>query len=1213
MLAEDAGEELPLVPQITFQDLCIQAFERHQDQTAIICRHQAPDFLQTRSDHAPAEENVYVASSAKSKQVCSTGSGGCLRWTYKELFKASNALAAQWYASGIRKGTRIAGFLYSGAEWVVAFYAAVLLGCAFAPINPALASKPDDVRYMLELVEASAVLAWDIKMARQIERVMGGSLVRSAPQSDSVRASANAQATESAATTEKTASSRPRPSTSCFLKMIAGRAGPDVPAGWVYLEDLIRAEPQPSQSHDSKYDSPSVDDLLLVIFTSGTTSRPKGVRHTYGSWYASSLCAAMTGTADRVCNCLPLFHAFGAVLVSKACATGTFCCIPSATFDAGAVLRSIEEERLQAVRGVPLMFKALVNHPARPTTDLSSLDYVATGASIAMPEVLKEIAEGLRCERVGCGYGMSEGVTITNVPYRELPRKYNGLTATCGTAMRGARVRVCPPGSRQVLERDQEGELHIGGPLLAAGYLGGVLGEFYQEHGVSWLATGDHAVMNEKGEVTILGRYKDMINRGGEKIAPATIEAVIDSLPGMTSQVVGIPDECAGEVAVAVLKTAKATACDHSAVHTLVTNRLGAMYRLAYILTIEDIGLADYPRTATGKIRKVELKPLVAAHIQALELRTTCSTLEDGTLQSIWSKVLSVSTSDLTPEMSIRDLNADSITIMQALSKINRAFQTSLSMADLLDAPTCAQQMALIERCRAKETRNDSCAYLQPALRDGPPTVTDVVCANQWTARLEEIRTAFEHAATPMALDWDRDVEDVVPIWDWGQVMLTRRRDQSFNHHHTFATDEVNTQDLRAALERAFDSQPMMRALAVHLADETPLHVVMRPSRKWYDCAITNVGEAQSPEDLSRLAQEDPKLNFAAAPGPLYRILVASIASTGGSAFVGIAQHSCFDGLSLVNFIEDVKAELSGPSTTNLAAPVPYKLWADKYFLYRNSALAQADVAFHVERLRGVGGLGDALWPFQRAPEWFKGGNAGSTVRREPLDGDQANGVEGEDAQVQLSSLDILQREHGLSASIVFRTALALLNVHYTHADRALFSSYEAGRDWPGMDENLPNALDLNGPTLELVLNKIAIDKTETCIDLLTRLKGEHTLLIKHAHAPLLAIQNQLPEEDGAGLIDNIMRRQAFNVLPFPGSDAQSTLRTVKLQARGDVGLVWNCQRVDMKTYAVNASYDDAQLYRVEVEEAVGRFCRIARWVGEEENLKRVVGECPDL
>lgn len=161
----------------------------------------------------------------------------------------------------------------------------------------------------------------------------------------------------------------------------------------------------------------------------------------------------------------------------------------------------------------------------------------------------------------------------------------------------------------------------------------------------------------------------------------------------------------------------------------------------------------------------------------------------------------------------------------------------------------------------------------------------------------------------------------------------------------------------------------MLRTIAMQPQDSAPLHYIIRPSDRWFKLVMTERKEAIATADgLRTLCLNDLRLDFAAAPGPLFRAIIVPI-QEGGTGLIYQAQHSCFDGISLPNLGEDVKMILAEGGKVVVKPRTPYKLFADTLLLHRDSVQARMDTGFHVYRLKGLGLLDKSLWPFQRLPE----------------------------------------------------------------------------------------------------------------------------------------------------------------------------------------------------------------------------------------------------
>ncbi|KAK5121563.1 hypothetical protein LTR85_004735 [Meristemomyces frigidus] len=496
-------------------------------------------------------------------------------------------------------------------------------------------------------------------------------------------------------------------------------------------------------------------------------------------------------------------------------------CYPSELFDAGAVISAIQDEKLTNLPAVPTMMNAILAHPSLTKAVMASLLDIELAGSVVSPDSIKKIISDTGVGNIATNFGMSEAMATCSIPFGKLPYEHDSNTTSAGFCPPGAKVRICSPDSRTVLEHDMFGELHVGGSMVSDGYLGYATGQHYVDDGSVWLPSGDQAKMALNGEVFIMGRYKDLIIRGGENMSPASIEAVIDTMAHTTSQVIGIKDEVAGEVPLATIKQASGAANGSGKVREVVRQKLGPAFIPAHVVIIEDLGLDDFPKTDSGKIQKAHLEKIVAEQDVVGSLSTARDAQEASrasdmsstsyTLQSIWSSLLGISMDELTPSTHIDEM-ADSITMMRAANNIERRVGQCVTLKDLIQNPTISGQTALL-RTRAQTGAHELLTEVRQ--RKGPPAMSDMIHTLGSPARHQAVQKAFAVVAADMGLSWEQDVEDVMPIWDFGHVLLKRLRQQSWNHRHAYVATRASSKVLRAALERALSNQPMLRTLAI--------------------------------------------------------------------------------------------------------------------------------------------------------------------------------------------------------------------------------------------------------------------------------------------------------------------------------------------------------------------------------------------------------------
>ena len=306
--------------------------------------------------------------------------------------------------------------------------------------------------------------------------------------------------------------------------------------GWQSLRTLEDKTPL-MVDWTSVPDTASDDDLALILFTSGTTSLPKACGHTARNLGSQSASYRRTKRMSRTSKLLthsPNFHMAAFWNILCAWRAGAALIIPSPRFDPDATLRGIKSQGCTHISATPSTMSALFNHSSFHSQKPTTLQVVGIGAEIVAPDLIETCRNYLGPDVViWSGWGMTEGIGMISWDRDENIISRNGALPI-GRVMPEAKIRICEIGSRKPLKRGEEGELHCSGTSAIHGYLNQPTSDsFYVDGQTNWLVTGDRALMDEEGRVYILGRYKDIIIRGGENISPAVIESCLNSHNGI--------------------------------------------------------------------------------------------------------------------------------------------------------------------------------------------------------------------------------------------------------------------------------------------------------------------------------------------------------------------------------------------------------------------------------------------------------------------------------------------------------------------------------------------------------------------------------------------------------------------------------------------------------------------------------------------------------
>ena len=459
----------------------------------------------------------------------------------------------------------------------------------------------------------------------------------------------------------------------------------------------------------------------------------------------------------------------------------------------------------------------------------------------------------------------------------------------------GGKARICAPGSREPVERGAIGELHLGGMTVIDRYVGGDedVSGFYTDPAGSWHISGDRAVMSQTGEISVLGRGKDVINRAGENIFSSTMERVLNAIQGVHSaQVVGVPDEIAGEVPVAVIKMDEDSISLKSVFNDRILKELGLTFTLEKVVDLKELGVEDWPTTATGKVRKVDVRLMVNEHLRQQSISSTRVNAREPTeaaLTRIWLRFLGVPEKQISSATSLQGM-VDSVTVMRFRSQVKKELGKTFSLEELNQNPTIAKQKDILDRRQETLFRGDE-PGLQP-VREGPPRLSDIVhsCGKQDV--FDEIRRDTEKQLQIIGLLWDEDVEKVLPVCDF--MVFGRVETGSLTFRFVFKCSNTTTQQLRSAMETVLPRHGMLRTILVHSASAGFSWAMIRPSKRWFDLSIIDGGNLKTSEDLLTIDMRSQELNNP-TPLLLFYIKLYFIEATRSAGFAVYGDYSTYD------------------------------------------------------------------------------------------------------------------------------------------------------------------------------------------------------------------------------------------------------------------------------------------------------------------------------
>ena len=503
--------------------------------------------------------------------------GGCealvderARMTYAELAEAASCTARALIASGIEPGDRVSIWAPNATEWAVAALGVHTAGAVLVPLNTRF--KAAEAAYILDRADVRILFTVTDFLATNYVELL--------------------QAVE-------------RPPALEEVVVLRGAPADDT-VSWADFQ--ARAEQATAEDVAARGAALQGDDLSDVLFTSGTTGRPKGAMLAHSASvraYASWADVVGLREGDRYLIVNPFFHAFGlkAGILASIITGATM--VPHAVFDVDTVMQRVSEEHISMLPGPPTVYQSILDHPRVGEFDMSSLRLSVTGAAAVPVEMINRMRAELGFETIVTGYGLTEATGIaTMCRHDDDPIT---ISTTSGRAIPGIEVIVVDEKGAPV-PTGTSGEVVVRGYNVMKGFIHDPEATAEAIDAEGWLHTGDVAVMDAAGNITITDRMKDMFIVGGFNAYPAEIEGMMLEHPGISQvAIVGVPDERMGEVGVAYVVPRPGAEIVEADLIAWCRERM-ANYKVPRRVVVVDA----LPLNASGKVLKFELRAQAA-------------------------------------------------------------------------------------------------------------------------------------------------------------------------------------------------------------------------------------------------------------------------------------------------------------------------------------------------------------------------------------------------------------------------------------------------------------------------------------------------------------------------------------------------------------------------------------------------------------------------
>jgi hypothetical protein len=701
--------------------------------------------------------------------------------------------------------------------------------------------------------------------------------------------------------------------------------------------------------------------------------------------------------------------------------------------------------------------------------------------------------------------------------------------------------------------------------------------------------------------------------------------------------VVGVPDELAGEIPVAVSNGFSGEDQRIDELKKAIHYGLGAAYAPFAILDLQKHLKRDaFPTTVSGKIQKNILRQWVAEYMKDARPESSVPSIDAeastaSQLRAFWADISGLQIGDISLEASVHSFT-DSMMLVQFCALVFKVLHKQITMQELHQYTTIQLQAEFLD---LQQPIQRPVERVSPSSSSPFHTLSQVPVSQD---RLKKIGTSANERLQTLGMTLE-SVDQIVPATDLMTMMGRGGRQFTFNQRHSMYIQGKSLSDLKHLLRQWIADHPLLRTMVIDAGLETDYYLVMKTTDMWMAQMFRDGDTIDSVEDVKTHRLGENPYDFVATDGPLFRLTFLPVRDSDVVGLVIHMHHNMFDGISLQKWYNDLMCRLTG--RTCALGSHPYQDWAAQYHAYRDTAEAAVATKWHVDRLRGISAAKNKLWPVQRSPQWFKGPDDGWTYKdgrpgelgaRERVDGDNSVGTMGVTQVIDVPAILTLRAQHGISPPMVAKAACALFNMYTMKCDEAIFASVESGRKWPL--EKLPgnhtkgaNVLEIDGPTMATVVNRIKVGPWETARSFMLRVQAEQIDIDRYADAPLAHILRGLREtaetgEADAELTYDLLQRQVYDWLPRiserlsspAASDNEAkeavSFGVLELTGRSDLGVVlFPTMPADGKM-SLEVTWDDTQMGLSEANTAASEFLNAIAWLADPVNLEEPVLNC---